>query len=237
MAGVPAIFLLQGKLSHSDTTNKPYITSTQPTYNVAISLPYGGDIRMKPKFTRAMHPVSSAQVPRPPKKCDGQFYTIRPSDTLFSIARKFNVTVDQILAANPQIINPNIIFVGQVICIPDAPPKPLPINFILRVLSIQILSVNGQILPVANGFTQLNSRVIIRVIFSTPVFRVFFFLEPTGTETCELARLIGVVCPGTTTAEFTWNVPQSTLGRVFAVGCTNSVCAKSQEILVVRNNQ
>jgi len=48
------------------------------------------------KYTRAMHPVVAGQVPRPPKKCKGQLYTIRATDTIFSIAHKFGVTVEQI---------------------------------------------------------------------------------------------------------------------------------------------
>jgi LysM repeat protein len=82
----------------------------------------------KEKNTRAMHPVSPGQIPRPPRKCDGQFYTIRASDTLASIARRFGVTVEQILAANRQIVNPNIIFVGQVICIPTGNTHTSPCN-------------------------------------------------------------------------------------------------------------
>lgn len=188
------------------------------------------------KGTRALHPVNAAQVPRPPKKCTGQFYTIRPGDTLANIAGRFQVTIRQILAANPQITNPNIIFVGQVICIPAVSLHPTPTPTApLRAILLQILSATGQPLPVVNGAVQLNATVIARATFSAPVFRAFFFLEPTGTETCELARLIGVNCPGAPTAQITWHVPPGTLGRVFVVGCKNHVCAKSDEILVVRN--
>lgn len=189
------------------------------------------------KFTRAMHPVSAGQVSRPPKKCDGQFYTVRASDTLFTIARRFGVTVEQILAANPQIVNPNIIFVGQVICIPTGKPTPSPVCD-LRVLSLRFLSETGQPLPVVGGAVQLNARTIVRATFNRPVSRAFFFLEPTGTETCELARLIGVDCPSATTgvAEILWMVPAGTLGRVFVVACIDSCCAKSDEVLVVRNS-
>jgi spore coat assembly protein SafA len=52
-------------------------------------------------------------------------YIIQPGDTLFIIAQRFNTTVDAILAANPQISNPNLIFPGQVITIPSAPPRQL----------------------------------------------------------------------------------------------------------------
>ncbi len=50
-----------------------------------------------------------------------QTYTIALGDNLYGIATKFNVTYDQLLAANPQITNPDFIVVGQVINIP--PPS------------------------------------------------------------------------------------------------------------------
>jgi spore coat assembly protein SafA len=42
-------------------------------------------------------------------------------DTLRKIAAKFNTTVDALLRANPQISNPNVIYVGQAISIPAGP--------------------------------------------------------------------------------------------------------------------
>jgi len=45
-------------------------------------------------------------------------YVIQKGDTLSSIARANNTTVQAILAVNPQITNPNIIFVGRTIKIP-----------------------------------------------------------------------------------------------------------------------
>jgi peptidoglycan endopeptidase LytF len=57
--------------------------------------------------------------PPPPDCRDGFLYTIQRGDSLFSIARKYNITLDNLLAANPQIVSPDIIFVGQVICIPQ----------------------------------------------------------------------------------------------------------------------
>lgn len=53
-----------------------------------------------------------------------------PTDTLFSLARIFSVlTIEDILALNPGIVNPNVIFPGQIISIPSVapqPPDPLP---------------------------------------------------------------------------------------------------------------
>lgn len=173
------------------------------------------------------------QVPPPPQSCNGQLYTVERSNTLYGIARRFGVTVQQIVAANPQIVDPNQIFVGQIICIPSS---SLPPGDELRVLALNFLTETGQVLPVVSGSVQLRERVIIRGTFTRPVSRAFFFLEPTGTETCELTRLLGVDCPSAVTgvAEILWQVPAGTLGRVFVVACINSICSKSEEILVVR---
>ncbi|MCP4358798.1 MAG: LysM peptidoglycan-binding domain-containing protein [Chloroflexi bacterium] len=54
-------------------------------------------------------------------------YTVRWGDTLYSIARRHNTTVNDIVAIN-NIPNPNLIYVGQVIEIPDGsnPPPTSP---------------------------------------------------------------------------------------------------------------
>ena len=56
-------------------------------------------------------------------------YVVKSGDTLGAIASRHNTTVQAILAANPQIKNPNAISVGQQIKIPSSapstpPPKP-----------------------------------------------------------------------------------------------------------------
>jgi LysM repeat protein len=55
----------------------------------------------------------------------GTLYTIRAGDTLFSIARRFNTTVEAILRANPGL-DPNQLMIGQQICIPGPVPPPPP---------------------------------------------------------------------------------------------------------------
>ena len=59
--------------------------------------------------------------PTTPPPASGQTYYVAPGDTLRKIAVKFNTTVDAILRVNPQISNPNVIYVGQAISIPAAP--------------------------------------------------------------------------------------------------------------------
>ena len=68
-------------------------------------------------------------VPAPapaPGPCPGGFlYTIRSGDTFFSLARRFGITLQALLSANPGV-DPNRLQVGQQICIPAPAPSPLP---------------------------------------------------------------------------------------------------------------
>ena len=61
--------------------------------------------------------------PTPPT-CNGVYYTVRPGDTLFSIAMMFNVPLATLIAANPGV-DPNNLQVGQLICIPRVEPPPI----------------------------------------------------------------------------------------------------------------
>jgi LysM repeat protein len=51
---------------------------------------------------------------------EGFMYTVEPGDRLFAIANRFGLSLPTLLAANPQITNPNLIFPGQQIRIPLA---------------------------------------------------------------------------------------------------------------------
>lgn len=63
----------------------------------------------------------------------GTLYTIRPGDSFFSLAQRFNTTVEAIMAANPGV-DPRNLQIGQTICIPVAPgPGPCPGGFPYRI--------------------------------------------------------------------------------------------------------
>ena len=55
----------------------------------------------------------------------GYYYTIQWGDTLSAIAVANGTTVQNIMAHNPQITNPNFIYYGQVIFIPTGPVNPI----------------------------------------------------------------------------------------------------------------
>jgi len=54
----------------------------------------------------------------PPPAPSGPIYYVRQGDTLRNIASRLSTTVDELLRLNPQITNPNLIYVGQAITIP-----------------------------------------------------------------------------------------------------------------------
>jgi len=62
-------------------------------------------------------PTPTPSTPPPPT--GGQLYFVRKGDTLRNIASRLSTTVEEILKVNPQIANPNVIYVGQAIVIPS----------------------------------------------------------------------------------------------------------------------
>ncbi len=59
-----------------------------------------------------------------------QKYTIQPNDTLYLIAKKFEIPLAQLIKANPEIANSNSIYIGQTITIPDLLPIPKQLDTI-----------------------------------------------------------------------------------------------------------
>ena len=53
-----------------------------------------------------------------------QQYTVQPNDSLYLIAKKFKIPLAQLIKANPEIDNQNLLYIGQIITIPDLPPVP-----------------------------------------------------------------------------------------------------------------
>ena len=53
---------------------------------------------------------------------EGNQYTVRPGDTLHEIARLFNISINDLLDANPEI-DPDRLFVGKIICVPLSPSQ------------------------------------------------------------------------------------------------------------------
>lgn len=83
---------------------------------LVLAIVAAGCVSTNPVPTPVPTPTSAAPTPRPDPTA--RFYTIRQGDTLNRIARRNDLTVGQLLTANPSITDPNLIAVGQVITIP-----------------------------------------------------------------------------------------------------------------------
>ena len=89
--------------------------------NIGGSAPPAGP---SPKASAVTGPSSSLTPTTPPEPTPG-VYTIKKGETLSKIATAHGITIEELLAANPTIKNPNKISEGQQIVIPvpsDAPP-------------------------------------------------------------------------------------------------------------------
>ncbi len=66
-----------------------------------------------------LHAGQSLKIPQATtSEIPNKIYTIKNGETLVSIAKQFNITVDDIIAVNPNLQNSDLITVGQVIKLP-----------------------------------------------------------------------------------------------------------------------
>jgi LysM domain len=68
--------------------------------------------------TPTLPAATESAAPTDPPEPTPQVYVVKSGDGLGKIANKFGLTIDEVLAANPDIKNPNKISVGQEIIIP-----------------------------------------------------------------------------------------------------------------------
>ena len=68
-------------------------------------------------------------LPQPPAHCTGALHRVRPGDTLFRLSMKYGVDLDAIVAANPQVTDPDMLLPGQILCIPE------PVESMLEILN------------------------------------------------------------------------------------------------------
>lgn len=114
------------------TGTAPYIIRAGDTYfslairfNTTVPAIIAANPGVDPNLLMIGQVICIPTRPQIPPCPGGNLYVIRPGDTLFAISRFFNVSLNALIAANPGI-DPNRLFVGQIICIPVTPPVTCP---------------------------------------------------------------------------------------------------------------
>jgi len=113
---VVGLFLVVIWVTGDGIPSLPFLSTDTPTPTLTFTPP-------PPTATSTITltpPPSETPTPEGPKT-----YIVEADDTLFSIAEQFGITIDQLLAYNPQIVDPNSIPIGSQIIIPPA-DAPLP---------------------------------------------------------------------------------------------------------------
>ena len=122
--GVAGVIFLPGLLAGGPNRTPSPTATIQPSGVPTASAPLVTPSDALPSVTAT--PIASGPTAEPTVEVTPRLYRIRVGDSLARIARREGVTVEDILAANPDITNPNHIQVGQLIVIPQPPPTAAP---------------------------------------------------------------------------------------------------------------
>ncbi len=124
--------------SEAGATPKPVVTTPAPTPAPTQAPAPTTQATQKPAVSSQVKTVTKPVITNVP--LIGKLYTVVSGDKLWKIAQAFNLSLDEILALNPQIKNPNLLYVGQKIVVgkdttttvvaapaPSAPAKSIKI--------------------------------------------------------------------------------------------------------------
>ena len=108
--------------------------------------------------------TSSTGNPPPPPAGGQTYYAVR-GDTLRIIATKFGTTVDVLIRLNPQISNPNLIYVGQPISVPGtASTYTVQRGDTLRIIANKFGTTVNALLALNPKITNVNLIYVGQVI-------------------------------------------------------------------------
>ena len=65
------------------------------------------------KYAGASGSSKPTPTPKPQPEPKKEYYTVQKGDTLWGISQKYGISLNQIIALNPQIANPDLIYAGQ----------------------------------------------------------------------------------------------------------------------------
>ncbi|TGE31802.1 LysM domain-containing protein [Desulfosporosinus sp. Sb-LF] len=108
-------------------------------------------------------------MPRVPAACPTNYaghYTVNPGDTMFIISSIFRINLSELVRANPHITDPNVIFSGDILCVPGQIPFPCCVT--LDLVQPAELGVAGVAL-VYTSFVGTQAISVMAVMDALPV--------------------------------------------------------------------
>ncbi len=134
------------EIKNGDTLSLISLRYNIPLSDILLLNPF-----IDPENLRVGQVICLGRVSRPETKCEsGNYYVVRKGDSIYTIAKAFELTVEDIFRANP-LVSENL-FVGQVLCIPENPVKlEFRINLGAKTLSVYRDGVIVKEYPVAIG--------------------------------------------------------------------------------------
>lgn len=180
-----------------------------------------------------------------PAFAQGQTHTVQAGETLFSIARRYGLTVQQLASAN-RITNPELIYVGQVLVIPGtgAPPSAPPSGGGTRTYIVQagdtLFSIARRnnttvdTLVRLNGLSNANVLYVGQVLLlpggqpqpATP--------QPTATPAPPVETITHVVQPGETLGQIAVRYGTTYQQIALLSGITNPDLIYPGQVLTIR---
>ena len=104
-------------------------------------------------------------TPPPPPPSGGETYYVQRGDTLRRIASRFNTSVNVLIRLNPQISNPNVIYVGQAITVPgDASTYVVQRGDTLRIIANRFGTTVDNLLSLNPNITNRNVIYVGQVL-------------------------------------------------------------------------
>ncbi|MFA5881119.1 MAG: hypothetical protein WC834_02895 [Eubacteriales bacterium] len=100
---------------------------------------------------------------------------------------------------------------------------------------IRFETVDGKVIKENGGWFELGQKVKIVIVLEGSCTQVDFFVTPTGTQTYTLQKMIGTVTANNNIAEYTWDVPDGTMGHFDIIAYKDNVGRRSGLFNIIHN--
>jgi LysM repeat protein len=98
--------------------NSGAVLAVTPTSNPNLIVVPTAQLLVNPTAVNPMVGNANHSLTMPTLQPGSAVYVVQPGDWLNEIARRHNTTVEAILAVNPQLTNPDVIYPGETLVLP-----------------------------------------------------------------------------------------------------------------------